>query len=158
MNRKNTKEKICAFYASDYHFEMISLPYIKNKMEKESEVVILTENDLEETMKTFLTKINFKEDKKEEILKLNWKSNDLEKFKEIKAQADKEKDMVIFIKGKENYIHNVNQNIEKWIPEEKHVKIIDCYEIEEIGERLDNVMDQYQKVLGTSGEKEIEKI
>ena len=66
--------------------------------------------------------------------------------------------MVIFIKGKENYIHNVNQNIEKWIPEEKHVKIIDCYEIEEIGERLDNVMDQYQKVLGTSGEKEIEKI
>lgn len=158
MKQKNTKEKICAFYASDYHFEMISLPYIKNKMEKEDEIIILTENDLEETMKTFLTKINFKEDKKQEILKLNWKSNDLEKFKQIKEKVDKERDMIIFIKGTENYIHNVNQNIEKWIPEEKHVKIIDCYEIEEIGEKLDTVMDEYQKVLGTSGEKEIEKI
>ena len=29
MNKiSNTKEKTCAFYASDYHFEMISLPYI----------------------------------------------------------------------------------------------------------------------------------
>ena len=27
----NTKEKLCAFFASDYHFEMISLPYIKIK-------------------------------------------------------------------------------------------------------------------------------
>lgn len=155
---KNTKEKICAFYASDYHFEMMSLPYIDKRMENEDEIIILTENNLEETMKTFLTKINFKENKKEKILKLNWKNDDLAKFKEIKEKTNQEKDMVIFIKGKENYIHNVNQNIEKWIPKEKYVKIIDCYEIEEIGERLDNVMDQYQKVLGTSGEKEIEKI
>lgn len=155
---KNTKEKICAFYASDYHFEMMSLPYIDKKMEKEDEIIILTENNLEETMKTFLTKINFKEEKKEKILKLNWKNNDLEKFKEIKTKANQEKDMIIFVKGKENYIHNVNQNIEKWIPERNHVKIIDCYDIEEVGENLDEVMEQYQKVLGTSGEREIEKI
>ena len=25
-----TKEKTCAFYASDYHFEIISLPYKNN--------------------------------------------------------------------------------------------------------------------------------
>ena len=39
---KNTKEKICAFYASDYHFEMISLPYINKRIENKDEIVILT--------------------------------------------------------------------------------------------------------------------
>lgn len=155
---KNTKEKICAFYASDYHFEMISLPYINKRIENKDEIVILTENNLEETIKTVLEKTNLKEDKKKKILKLNWKNNDLEKFKTIKANINQEKDIVIFIKGKENYIHNVNQNIEKWIPKENNIKIIDCYDIEEVGENLDEVMEQYQKVLRTTGEKEINKL
>lgn len=159
MNKdKNTKEKICAFYASDYHFEMISLPYIDRRMENDDEIVILTENNLEETMKTLLAKTNLKEDKKKKILKLNWKNDDLEKFKTIKAKIKEEKNIIIFIKGKENYIHNVNQNIEKWIPKEKNIKVIDCYDIEEIGENLDEVMEKYHKVLRTTGEKEIEKI
>lgn len=155
---KNTKEKICAFYASDYHFEMISLPYINKRIENKDEIVILTENNLEETIKTVLEKTNLKEDKKKKILKLNWKNNDLEKFKTIKANINQEKDIVIFVKGKENYIHNVNQNIEKWIPKENNIKIIDCYDIEEVGENLDEVMEQYQKVLRTTGEKEINKL
>lgn len=155
---KNTKEKICAFYASDYHFEMISLPYINKRIENKDEIVILTENNLEETIKTLLEKTNLKEDKKKKILKLNWKNNDLEKFKTIKANINQEKDIVIFIKGKENYIHNVNQNIEKWIPKDNNIKIIDCYDIEEVGENLDEVMQQYHKVLRTTGEKEINKL
>ena len=35
MNKnQKTKEKTCAFYASDYHFEMISLPFIENILTK----------------------------------------------------------------------------------------------------------------------------
>ena len=30
---EKTKEKTCAFYASDYHFEMISLPFIEKNLE-----------------------------------------------------------------------------------------------------------------------------
>lgn len=159
MNKnKNTKEKICAFYASDYHFEMISLPYIDQKMENKDEIVILTQNNLEETIKTLLSKTNLQEDKKKEIIKLNWNNNNEEKIEEVKEKARKENNMIIFIKGKEKYIQEMNQNIEKWIPEETNVKIIDCYSTDEIGERLDNVMEQYNKVLKTTGEKEIEKI
>ena len=45
MNKNQiTKEKTCAFYASDYHFEMITLPYIEKKLEEHKEVVVLTEN------------------------------------------------------------------------------------------------------------------
>ena len=157
-NNKDTKEKICAFYASDYHFEMISLPYIDEKMKNKDEVIILTENNLEETMKTFLSKVNFKEEKKEKILKLDWKNNDFEKFKTIKEKIKEEKDLIIFIKGKEDYIQKVNQDIEKWIVEENHIKLINCYPLEEVGENLERIMSQYKKVLRTTGEKEIEKI
>lgn len=159
MNKdKKTKEKICAFYASDYHFEMISLPYIDKQMENKDEIIILTENNLEETMKTLLNKTNLKEDKKEKILKLNWKNNDSEKFEAIRTKMNQEKDMIIFIKGKENYIHSMNQNIEEWMPNEKCIKIIDCYDIEEVGENLEEIMGQYQKILKTTGEREIEKL
>lgn len=157
-NNKDTKEKICAFYASDYHFEMMSLPYIDEKMKNKDEIIILTENNLEETMKIFLSKTNFKKEKKEEILKLGWKNNDLEKIEKMKEKIKQEKNVIIFIKGKENYIQKVNQDIEKWIVEENHVKVINCYEIEEIGENLEKIMNQYKKVLRTTGEKEIEKI
>ena len=34
MNKKEkTKENLCAFYANDNHFEMISLPYIAKNIE-----------------------------------------------------------------------------------------------------------------------------
>ena len=43
MNKnQKTKEKTCAFYASDYHFEMITLPYIENEIKQNHNVVILT--------------------------------------------------------------------------------------------------------------------
>ena len=54
-------KKICAFYASDYHFEMISLPYIKESLEKRKEIIILTENDLQSTVKTLISNINIEE-------------------------------------------------------------------------------------------------
>ena len=78
---QDTKERICAFYASDYHFEMMSLPYINKKIENKEDIIILTENDLEKTIQTFLSKTNLQEDKKKQILKLNWKNNNQENLK-----------------------------------------------------------------------------
>ena len=155
MNKdENTKEKICAFYASDYHFEMISLPYIEKKLENENEVIILTQNDLEKTMKTLLNKTNLKEDKKERILKLDWKNNDSNKIETIKTKINEDKNMIIFVKGNENYIHNINHDISKCLPKQNNIKIVDCYNIEEVGENLDSVMERYHKVLRVTGETE----
>lgn len=155
---QETKEKICAFYASDYHFEMISLPYIERKLEEKNEVIILTENNLEETIKILISRMNLAEEKKKRILDINWKNDDLAKFKQIKEKLEENKNMIIFVKGKENYIKNINRNIEKWINIADSVKVINCYDMEEIAEKLDDIMDQYKKILSTSGEKEIEKI
>ena len=86
MNKnQKTKEKTCAFYASDYHFEMISLPYINKKLDESKEVIVLTENNLKETIKTLVSKINLNEDKKVDILKIDWENNDLNKFKKTNS-------------------------------------------------------------------------
>lgn len=155
---KKTKEKACAFYASDYHFEMIIVPHINKNLEQNKEIIILTENNLEETINKLITQMNLKEDKKADILKINWKADNLNKIKKVKEIAEEEKDTVIFIKGKQNYIKNINENIEKWTEKSEKIKLIDCYDIEEISENLNDIMDQYEAVLTTAGEKEIEKI
>lgn len=154
---QDTKERICAFYASDYHFEMMSLPYINKKIENKEDIIILTENDLEETIQTFLSKTNLQEDKKKQILKLNWKNNNQEKFEIMKEKINQEKEVTVFVKGQENYIHEINENIEQLKLKKNQVKIIDCYALDEIGETMDEVMAQYDKILKTTGEKEILK-
>ena len=58
------EEKICSFFASDYHFEMISLPYIQKSLEDEKEVIIFTENDLSGTINKLISRMNL--DKKME--------------------------------------------------------------------------------------------
>lgn len=152
---QKTKEKVCTFYTSDYHFEMISLPYISKKIEENKEVVILTENNLEKTVNKLVSNINLDIEKKRKILEINWKNDDLNKFKKISENIDNEKDIIIFIKGKENYIKNINKNIEKWTEKNNNTKVIDCYDLEEVCDKVDKVLNEYSKVLNTKGEKNI---
>ena len=149
-----TKEKLCAFYASDYHFEMISLPYISKSIDENKEVIILTESNLEDTVHTLIERMNLKEVKRNRILKLDWKNDDLKKFKEISKCSKEDINMIIFVKGKENYIENVNKNIEKWVKDKENIEIINCYEFYEVENKIENIAQKYDKILGTSGKIE----
>ena len=66
--------------------------------------------------------------------------------------------MVIFIKGNKNYIKNINKNIEKWTENNKNTHVIDCYNLEEISGKIDEIVNNYTKVLSTKGEKCLGKI
>ena len=44
----NKIEKICCFYVSDFHLEMILVPYINAHINEN--IVIITENDFNETV------------------------------------------------------------------------------------------------------------
>ena len=156
MNKKETKEKICAFYASDYHFEMITLPYISKKLEENKNIVILTENNLKNTVDVLVSKINLKDEMKNKILSLNWENDDFNKFKIINKEIKNNEEILIFVKGKENYINNINKNIEKWTNNDVKSKVINCYDISEIGDNIKEITEKYNKILCTNGEKEIE--
>lgn len=156
MNKnQSTKEKSCVFYVSDYHFEMISLPYISKKLEEEKRVIIFTENNLEDTVKTLTLKINLKEDKKQKILNLDWKDNDENKFSKLEKYINEEKNIEIFIKGSNEYIEKTNKKINEYTEENNKTKIIDCYDVGRIDEYLVDIAQKYNNVIGTAGEKSL---
>lgn len=155
LKKDKTKEKNCLFFASDYHFEMISLPYINKSIKNNKEVIVISENNLENTINKLLLQVNLEDDEKDKILKIDWKNNDFDKFKEIK-EADKEKrNTIVFIKGKENYIKNVNKNLENWINKDNKIEIIDCYDINEIEENVEEITKKYNNILVTTGMKKL---
>lgn len=154
MNKNQyTKDRTCAFYTSDYHFEMISLPYISKKIEEKNKVIILTENNLEETVYKLISNINLEDNKKKRLLDLNWKNKNIND--NINDITNLDYKTIIIIKGKENYIKNINKDLEKILQNDSNVEIIDCYELEDISYKMDELMNNYTKILSTQGEKNI---
>lgn len=153
IKEDKSTEKSCLFFASDYHFEMIALPYISSIVNKEKEVIIITENDLEETIKKLILNLNLEKKKKKEILNIDWKNNNIYKINQIKNAENMDKEFVVFIKGKEKYIQDINKNIENL--ENNNINIIDCYDINEIEDSISDIAEKYKKILSTSGIKNL---
>ena len=72
---ENKIEKLCCFYVSDFHLEMILLPYINNKLDEN--IIIKTERDLRDTVETLVSKMNLHEENKEKILNLGWNKKNI---------------------------------------------------------------------------------
>ena len=132
-------EKVYSSYVSEYHLEMILVPFINSKIEEKENVVIETEYDMNETLNTLLSKLNLKEENKEKILRLGWnkKENNIES-----------KDNVIII-GNKDYIENTNRRIMQKNIED--LTIVDCYKFEDIYNNMSEVADKYDFNLNTNG-------
>lgn len=143
-----SKENACAFYASDYHLEMIMLPYINENLKKDKKIYIFTENNLEDTVKTLIEKVNLESGIKEKILNINWKNEDEEKYK---TMLNDEKQTIVFIKGNKEYIENINKDINK-MNKTNSIEVIDCYNISEIGTDVNNIIKEHNNnILATNG-------
>ena len=132
-------EKIYSIYVSDFHLEMILVPYINEKINNKENVVIQTEKDLKSTLEILMSKMNLKKEEKINILNLGW----------IKGEKEIIENSNIIIIGTKKYIQNIHDKIEK-----NHIRckdIIDCYDFEEIKEEIDNIVCKYNKSLNTLG-------
>lgn len=151
MMKENKREnKLCLFFASDYHFEMISLPYINESLKKNENVIIMTENNLDSSVDKVISSINLNEEERNRLTRVDWKNDNLDKFRKIKIANQEGKDTLIFVKGKENYINNMNKNIENWI-NNNEVTVVDCYDISEIQDEVSDIAKRYDRILSTSG-------
>lgn len=151
---KDNKEKVCLFFASDYHFEMISLPFINKELNDDKNVVVMTENSLDDTVDELLSKINLNQNDRDKLKGIDWSANDFTKLNDVKCASEEGKKSIVFVKGKENYISNVNKNMENLI-NSGDVKVIDCYDINEVHDDVSHIVKSYGQVLSTSG---IEKL
>lgn len=128
------KEKTCCFYVSDFHLEMILVPYINEIIDEN--ITILTEKKLSETLKILISKMNLKEENKQKILKLGWDGEE-----EIKENSN------IIIIGSKEFIKNKNQELEN----KNVLSVLDCYDFEEEKDDMENIVKQYQNILNTIG-------
>lgn len=132
--QNKTEEKICCFYVSEFHLEMILLPYINEKIEEN--ITILTEKNLKETLEILISKMNLKEENKEKILKLGWDGKE-----KIKEESN------IIIIGSKEYIKNKNEEIKN----KNTLSVLDCYSFEEEKEEINNIIKEYKNTLNTLG-------
>lgn len=135
--KENLAQKKCCFYASDFHLEMTILPYINKKMDQNKDIVIITENNLEESIKILISKINIKN--KDKILKIDWNNKEIKKINN---------NSVVIVNGTQNFIKKINKKIENSKNNgNSSVELVDCYLFDEIKDQMCEIRNQYDDVL-----------
>jgi len=124
ITKEQNKKKYCCFYVSDFHLEMILLPYIKKNIDN-SKIVIFTEENLLDTIKILLDRTNFDTEEKNKILDLHYWNN-----KKIESLSNNNEKHIFIINGSINYIEKINKKIEEF--KFKKITIVDCYNVEKI--------------------------
>lgn len=136
-----TIENICCLYASEFHLEMILVPYIRKNMDN-YKIVILSQKKLEDSVKIVLDKINIESLYKKQILNLNWNNDFLNN-----NQLRKNDHIIFIINGDEKYKNTLkneilNINVKRKI-------IIDCIDINEVNPKIIDISNNYNAVLNT---------
>lgn len=138
ITKESKVKRYCCFYASDYHLEMILLPYIKRNLEKNFFVV--TQNNLSDSIKMLLERTNFTDYEKNKILHFDWNNNKVEKL--FNKQID---EINIILSGDSNFIKGINEKIKEL--EIKRMNVIDCYNIDEVKNLSIEIQKNYDDIL-----------
>lgn len=144
-------QKMCCFYASDWHLTVMLLPYI-NKMQKNS-IYIKCENSIKEKLVFLLKKVEVKN--KDRILKIICNNA-------VKEDWDNEEnnEKIFIVSGNDDYIAETNKHIEDFFQNKQiNIKIINCYEVNEDINLLKIIKDNdYKKMINTKGEIDIKDV
>lgn len=146
--------RMCSFYVNDWHLTVMILPYIKEKIENKEKITIISEENLEENIKTILERLNIKKEEKESIKKIGWNKTLINGIKQ-KIDKDNTKNNIIII-GNEEYIENSNKIIKDKI-QTGEINIVDCYEVMQFNNNMEKILKNYKKIINTSGEKTVEE-
>ena len=146
---ENKSKKTYMFYVSDYHFEMISLLKIKKELQEGKKVIILTQNNLEESIKKVLSRLTMKNEEKNKIKNLNWTEELNSKYKQMEKLISENERISIYIKGDEKYIKEQNKKLKKLAKNKENISIIDCYNFNEIKEGSSEISNKYDERLIT---------
>lgn len=158
VGQRNIK-KLCNFYVSDLHLSVMLLPYLNKQINEDVEITTIFEKLEKENIETVLDKLNVKN--KEKILNINWFNSNKDTYEKIENTIDKNindnKKVTIIIGGNRNYILENNKNIINYLEGKnlKEVKIINCYNVEEVGSKMKSIVEEYDGILNTSGEIKI---
>ena len=166
-NLENKIEKLCSFYVNDWHLVTMILPYINKELNEKANIVTILENSIEENIKMMLAKLRLKNEKN--ILAIDWDSTNVEKqheiLKKVECIVKNQKEInIVLINGTGKYIEEVNDRLEEALKviskrvKNIKIKIINCYEVTEFNGNIKQILDSHDKILNTSGEKQIGEV
>ena len=168
-NEKNVK-KLCSFYVSDFHLVTMLLPYVSKKLKEDAKIETILDKSISRNMEKLIANLNLNQKTKNEISSIGWnekklvKYNKLEKY--MKCLLKENGNIVLIISGNENYIRGINANLDRWIMknekllenQNQYLTIINCYEVMQFNNNMTQILDQHDKILNTSGERQIEEV
>lgn len=155
--QKNNLTKLCSFYVSDWHLVTMLLPYINQKINEQAKIATILEKDIEENVVTLVEKLSLKN--KEKILSLNWDKQ--EELTSKISELQKNQELIVFVNGSKEFIEKYNKKLIKYFEKNlirNEIKIINCYEVIEFNGSITEILDGHDKILNTSGEKEIKEV
>ncbi len=162
MRIMGSVKKVCSFCVSDWHFITMITPYINQKIRNKEKVLLYTSQNYSLLIRTFLPKLMIDNEKKQKIADLNWNESNIKKYSQIEESLKniKEKNITIIIKGENSYIEKIGSLIEKWSKENEGSKItvVNCYDVGEFNQNIEEILKKHDKILNTSGEKEISEV
>ena len=136
LEEKKVKN-ICNFYVSEYHLEIMLLPYISDKIDNEMKICIITEKNLSKTLDVVMNKVNLDIEKKEKIKKINWNNKKIENIEENSN---------IILIGSQEFINTKLFEIKG-----KNVEILVCYDYNEVKNQMQEIVLKYDRMLNTLG-------
>ena len=130
ITKKQKINKNCCLYVSDFHLEMILLPYLKRRM-KNSEILI------------WLDRTNLNIEDKEKILNIKyWDNKNINKNKN-----ENSKEYTVIINGNKEYIKEINKKIK--ILNAEVINVVDCYDINNCIIEPSFIKSNYKNILNT---------
>ena len=154
VGQQNIK-RLCNFYVSDLHLSVMLLPYLSKQVNEDVEITTIFEKTEKEAIEEVLEKLNVKN--KNEIMEINWfEKNTNEDVKNtIEKDLENNKKITIIIGGNKKFVLDNNEKIMSYLNEmetNSEIKIINCYNIEEIANDMKSIVKEYDGILNTSGE------
>ena len=142
------KEKLCCFYVNDIHLVTMILPYINKRINESTEIITIFETDISTSAKKVIDGIQGKKSKK--LLEIDWGRKSLSYLYECDIE-----NKLILINGKDKFINEANKIIKH---REENCIALNCYEMMQGSANLQEILDNHNKVVNTSGEHNPEEV
>ena len=141
-------EMICGFYISEPHLTAILIPYIYKQLKDGKKIETFFEEDLESILDSISLKNSFNRD----VFKgVDWKKL---KQEELSKKFEEEKDIVL-VAGKSNFINHINRLVLNF---HTNFTLVNCFNVKELNQNISGIIEDYGKVLYTSGVEEVGEI
>ena len=144
----NKTDKICLLYASDEHLVTILTSYIYGQTNEENEIVTIFEKDLKNISDKILEKMNMKAKKD-----INWHKTNINTLNS-KLGVNLE-GKIIIVYGDNKFVNNVNMILDNM---NEKFSIINCFSILKTSKSIQQLLEEYSKILTTEGIEEIKKV